>query len=256
MKILLIGDIVGKAGVDCLKEKLPVIKKIYNIDFVSANIENASGTGIDKKAFKEIEELGIDSYTLGNHTWGKLDGFEIVKNEKVSRPGNLSKGVPGKAYRVFEKNGVKIAIVNLIGRIEMNLLSDNPFPMMDILVKKLNSEGISTIILDFHAEATSEKKTMGFFMDGKITAVVGTHTHVQTADECILENGTAYITDVGMTGIQDSVLGMKKDVAFKRFLKCLPERYVPETVGKGEICAVVIDVDEKGKARDIQRIRF
>lgn len=259
MKILMIGDVVAKPGIDCMKQKLPEIIEGYKIDFVIANIENASGTGITIGDFNEIEKLNIDAYTLGNHTWGKKDGFEIVKNEKVTRPGNFSKGVPGTGLRIFEKeiNGKKekIAVINLIGRVSMNIASDNPFVKAIEILRNLD-EDIKYIFVDFHTEATAEIKTMGYFLDGKVTAVVGTHTHVQTADEKVLEGKTAYISDLGMTGIENSVLGMKKDIAIKRFLKTLPERYKPEMKGKKKISGVIIEADENGKAKYIERIKI
>lgn len=259
MKILMIGDIVAKPGIEALEEKLENIKEAYNIDFTVANIENASGTGITKADFLKIEKMNIDAYTLGNHTWGKLDGFEIVKSEKVVRPANFSKGVPGSGIRIFEKNingkKEKIAVINLIGRVSMNILSDNPFVKIQEILKQID-EDIKHILVDFHTETTAEIKTMGYLLDGKVTAVVGTHTHVQTADEKVLEGKTAYISDLGMTGIENSVLGMKKDIAIKRFVKCLPERYKPEMKGKKRVCGVVIETDDEGKAKIIERINF
>lgn len=256
MKILMIGDIVSEPGIRALENNLDNLINVYDIDFVIANIENASGTGIDKKAFEQIQKLNIDSYTLGNHIWSKRDTFNIVKEDKVVRPGNLTKGVPGKGYKIFEKNDKKIAVINALGRVGMNIMSDNPFVYVDNVVKRIEKE-TNIIILDFHAEATSEVKTMGFFMDGRVSAVLGTHTHVQTSDQKILENKTAYITDVGMTGLTNSALGMKKEVAIRRFVKCIHERYVPEFKGIAEICAVIVDIDEDtGKANSIERIRI
>lgn len=259
MKVLMIGDVVGKAGINALEEKLENIIKVYNIDFVIANIENASSNGINIKDFNRIDKLNIDAYTLGNHVWSKKDAFIIVKNKNVVRPANMYKGLPGKGYRVIEKeiNGqkTKIAVINLLGRAGINIMTDNPFSKAMEIVKKVENE-TEYIFVDFHAEATAEVKTMGYMLDGKVTAVVGTHTHVQTADEKILENKTAYITDIGMTGIHDSVIGMKKDIAIKRFLKCIPERYEPEQNGEKIISAVIIDADNAGRAISIERINI
>lgn len=259
MKTLMIGDVVGKAGIKALEEKLENIIDVYNIDFVIANIENASSNGINIKDFNRIDKLNIDAYTLGNHIWSKKDAFVVVKNDKVVRPANLYKGLPGKGYRIIEKeiNGenTKIAVINLLGRSGINIMSDNPFAKASEIIRRLENE-TEYIFVDFHAEATAEVKTMGYMLDGKATAVVGTHTHIQTADEKILENKTAYITDIGMTGIQDSVLGMKKDIAIKRFLKGIPERYEPEQVGEKIISAVVIESDNAGRAVSIERINI
>lgn len=259
MKIFCIGDVVAKPGIDVLEEKLKYIKEAYDIDFVVANIENASGTGITKKDFNRINALGIDAYTLGNHTWGKKDAFDIVKNEKVLRPANFGKGVPGKGIRIFEKNingkNEKIAVINLIGRVSMNVLSDNPFIKVNEILKSID-EDIKYIIVDFHTEATAEVKTMGYFLDGKVSCIFGTHTHIQTADEKILDGKTGYISDIGMTGIEDSVLGMKKDIAIKRFVKCLPERYAPEMVGEKKISGIVIKLNDFGKCINIERINI
>lgn len=259
MNILCIGDVVAKPGIKALEEKLEYIKNAYEIDFVIANIENASGTGVTKNDFNKINSLDIDAYTLGNHTWGKKDAFEIVKNEKVLRPANFSKGVPGKGIQVFEKdiNGKKekIAVINLIGRVSMNILSDNPFTKIAQILKRMD-EDIKYIIVDFHTEATAEIKAMGYFLDGKVSAVFGTHTHVQTADEKILKGKTGYISDIGMTGIEDSVLGMKKDIAIKRFLKCIPERYAPEMKGDMKVSGIVLKLDDNGFAYSIERINI
>ena len=225
MKILAVGDIVGESGVKKLKEQLPKIREKYNIDFVIVNGENsAGGMGISLQTFNDILSQNVDVITMGNHTWGKKDIFVFIDNPKLIRPANYSKGVVGKGYNIYECKGKKIAVINLIGRTDMNVLSENPFSVAKELVKKLKTE-TDIIIVDFHAEATAEKIAMAYFLDGKVTAVFGTHTHVQTADEQILENGTGYITDIGMTGPKNSVIGMDINASIKRFLTSLPERY-------------------------------
>lgn len=225
MKILAVGDIVGESGVKKLKEQLPKIREKYNIDFVIVNGENsAGGMGISLQTFNDILSQNVDVITMGNHTWGKKDIFVFIDNPKLIRPANYSKGVVGKGYNIYECKGKKIAVINLIGRTDMNVLSENPFTVAKELVKKLKTE-TDIIIVDFHAEATAEKIAMAYFLDGKVTAVFGTHTHVQTADEQILENGTGYITDIGMTGPKNSVIGMDINASIKRFLTSLPERY-------------------------------
>ena len=225
MNILIIGDIVGVSGVNKVKEILPKFKKDNNIDFVVANGENsADGMGITSKIFKELLLAGVDVITMGNHTWGKKDIFNIIENKKLLRPANYPKDVLGNGYGIYECNGKKIAVINLIGRASMNVLSENPFIVADEIIEKIKNE-VDAIIIDFHAEATAEKIAMGYYLDGKVTCLFGTHTHVATADETILENGTAYITDIGMTGPKKSVIGMEVDASIKRFVTTLPEKY-------------------------------
>ena len=225
MRILAIGDLVGEGGVKKLKELLPKIREEEKIDFVIVNAENsAGGMGITTKIFNELKELNIDVMTMGNHTWGKKDIFTFIDDSKLIRPANYPNNVPGKGYGIYTCKGKKICVVNLIGRTDMNVLSENPFLKMQDILKEVKSQA-DIIILDFHAEATAEKIAMGYYLDGKITAMFGTHTHVQTADEKILEHGTGYITDIGMTGPIKAVIGMDIAVSIKRFETTLPERY-------------------------------
>ena len=225
MRILAVGDLVGEPGVRKLKEILPKIKKEEKIDFVITNGENsAGGMGITEKNFKDILEAGTDVITMGNHTWGKKDIFTFIDHPKLLRPANYSKGVVGKGCGIYECSGKKIVVINLIGRTDMNVLSENPFTVANELVEDLKDK-TDMIIIDFHAEATAEKIAMGIYLDGKITALYGTHTHVQTADEQILDKGTAYISDIGMTGPKNSVIGMDPEASIKRFVTSLPERY-------------------------------
>ena len=225
MKILAVGDLVGEGGVKKLKELLPKIREEEKIDFVIVNAENsAGGMGITTKIFNELKALNIDAMTMGNHTWGKKDIFTFIDDVKIIRPANYPNNVPGKGYGIYTCKGKKICVVNLIGRTDMNVLSENPFLKMQDILKEVKSQADITI-LDFHAEATAEKIAMGYYLDGKVTAIFGTHTHVQTADEQILENGTAYITDIGMTGPKKSVIGMDVAVSIKRFETTLPEKY-------------------------------
>ena len=224
MKILAVGDLVGEGGVKKLKELLPKIREEEKIDFVIVNAENsAGGMGITTKIFNELKALNIDAMTMGNHTWGKKDIFTFIDDPKLLRPANYPNNVPGKGYGIYTCKGKKICVVNLIGRTDMNVLSENPFQKMQEILKEVRSQA-DIIILDFHAEATAEKIAMGYYLDGKITAMFGTHTHVQTADEKILENGTGYITDIGMTGPIKAVIGMDIAVSIKRFETTLPER--------------------------------
>lgn len=225
MNILAIGDIVGEIGVKKIVKDLPKIKQENNIDFTVINAENsAGGMGITKRIFDSLLNAGADVITMGNHTWGKKDIFAFIDDKRIVRPANYTKGLPGNDYTVLEKKNKKIVVVNLIGRTTMGVLSENPFICANDIYNKLKNQ-VDIFVLDFHAEATAEKIAMGHYMDGKYNIVYGTHTHVQTADEQILEKGTAYITDIGMTGPKDSVIGMDIGVSFKRFVTSLPERY-------------------------------
>ena len=254
MKILAIGDIVGESGVRKLKEELPRIKKEENIDFVITNGEIAAGgMGLTEKNFKDILEAGTNVVTMGNHTWGKKDIFKFIDDSKLLRPANYPKGVVGKGLGIYECKDKKIAVMNFLGRVDLNILTENPFILAKEMVEELQGK-VDMIFIDFHAEATAEKIAMGRFLDGKITGLFGTHTHVQTADEQILPNGTAYITDLGMTGPRDSVIGMDMQVSFKRFETTLPEKY---KLAEGEcmLNAVEFEVDEKtNKVTEIKRI--
>ncbi len=256
MKILAVGDLVGTSGIKKLKAELPSIIENEKIDFVIVNGENAGeGMGITEKNFKDILQEKVDVITMGNHTWGKKDIFRFIDNPKLLRPANYAKGVPGKGYNIYECLNKKIAVINLIGRVDMNVLSENPFIVAKDLVEKLRNK-TDMIIIDFHAEATAEKIALGYFLDGKVTAIFGTHTHVQTADEAILEHGTAYITDIGMTGPKKSVIGMDVLASIKRFETTLPERY---KIAQGEsmLNGVIFDVDnDSNKVKSIKRIKM
>lgn len=257
MNILIIGDIVGEIGVKKAKDVIGQIKQNQKIDFVIANAENsAEGMGITANIYKDLISNGVNVITMGNHTWGKKDIFNIIDNKEIIRPANYSEGVCGRGYDIYECKGKKIAVINLIGRVDMNVLSENPFLTVEKIVEEIE-EKTDIIIVDFHAEATAEKIAMGYFLDGKVTCVYGTHTHVQTADETILENGTAYITDIGMTGPKKSVIGMDVDVSIKRFVTSLPERYRissdKRTICNG--CLIKIN-DDNCRVLEINRINM
>lgn len=255
MRILAIGDIVGEGGVKKLKDQLPKIKEQENIDFVIVNAENsAGGMGITTKIFNELKnDLKVNVITMGNHTWGKKDIFSFIDDEIIIRPANYPENVPGKGYNIYTCKNKKICVINLIGRTDMNVLSENPFLKMQGILEEVKGKA-DIIILDFHAEATAEKIAMGYFLDGKITAMFGTHTHVQTADEKILEGGTAYITDIGMTGPKKSVIGMDIAASLKRFTTTLPEKYkLAESNCSLNGCIIEIN-EETCRAEKIYRI--
>ena len=242
MRVLAVGDIVGENGMKKLKETLPGIVESENIDFVIVNAENAAGgMGLSKPLFQDLVALKVDAITMGNHTWGKKDIFSFIDNPKMIRPANYSKGVVGKGYRVFDCLGKRIAVINLIGRTDMNVLSENPFLVVDDLLKEICAD---YIFVDFHAEATAEKIAMKYYLDGKVTALFGTHTHIQTADEQVTELGTGYITDLGMTGPIESVIGMDIEASIKRFVTSLPERY-KLAEGKCDLNACIFELDDE-----------
>ena len=253
LKILAVGDIVGEAGVEKLKKELSKLKQENNIDFVIVNGENAAGgMGINKKNYENILKAGANVVTLGNHTWAKKDVFGFINDEKIIRPANYTRGIPGKGYGIYEYNEKKIAVINLIGRVDMNVLSENPFITAKKIIQKIKDE-VEIIIVDFHAEATAEKIAMGRYLDGYITAMFGTHTHVQTADEKILPNGTGYITDIGMTGPENSVIGMDLSVSIKRFETTLPERYKIAD-GPCILNGCIFEINEDYRVTNIERI--
>ena len=254
MRILAVGDIVGESGVRKLKSELPRIKNTGNIDFVITNGENsAGGMGLNEKNFNDILEAGTDVVTMGNHTWGKKDIFKFIDHKQLLRPANYPKGVVGKGLGIYECKDKKIAVMNFMGRVDINILTENPFLLAKEMVDELQGK-VDIIVIDFHAEATAEKIAMARYLDGKVTFIFGTHTHVQTADEQILPNGTGYITDIGMTGPKNSVIGMDAEVSIKRFETTLPEKY---KLAEGEciLNAVIFDIDEtNNKVTDIKRI--
>lgn len=254
MRVLAVGDIIGESGVKKLKETLPKLKMEENIDFVITNGENsASGMGINEKNFNDMLNCGSDVVTMGNHTWAKKDIFKIIDHPKIIRPANYPKGVPGNGYGIYECNGKRIGVISLLGRVDINILSENPFLIGKEIVEKLQAE-TDMIFVDFHAEATAEKEALGYYFDGRVTALYGTHTHVQTADEKILPQGTGYITDIGKTGPIHSIIGMDIGVSFKRFETTMPERY-KLAEGECELRAVIFDIDdETNKVKEIKRI--
>jgi metallophosphoesterase (TIGR00282 family) len=258
MKVLFIGDIVGKIGRQAVKTLLPNLVDRYKIDMVIANGENAAGGfGITEKTAVELFNCGVHIITTGNHVWDKKEAIPyIAKEMRILRPLNYPPGVAGYGSIIFTipDNKEKIGIINISGRVFMNTL-DCPFRTGKYEVEKLK-ESTNIVIIDFHAEATSEKVAFGYYMDGLVSAVIGTHTHVQTADEKILPGGTAYITDVGMTGPQASVIGIEKEQIVERFLSQMPRKY-DVAGGKGLFSAVVIEIDTKsGKATAIQRLQL
>ncbi len=257
MKVLFIGDIVGKPGRKAVKEGLPGIVNKLKIDFVIANAENAAaGFGITQAIGEELFSQGIHVLTSGNHIWDKKEAVSYISKEnRLLRPANYPGDVPGAGNIIMKTAaGDKIAVLNLSGRVFMQPL-DCPFQTVNKEISLLRDQ-TPVIVVDFHAEATSEKSAFGWFLDGKVSAVVGSHTHVQTADEKILPKGTAFITDAGMTGPTDSVIGVKKEQIINKFLTHIPTRF--ETAkGTSLLSCVVLDINEKtGLSNSIQRLQF
>ena len=257
MKILFIGDIIGKPGRELLRKGLRPLVAHYGVDFVIANAENsAAGFGITKDIGDTLLEWGVDVMTSGNHIWDKKEALDYIPTEpRLLRPANYPAGVPGRGSYVAQTgDGRAVGVINVMGRVFM-LNIDDPFAVVLREIEAMRGR-TKIIIVDFHAEATSEKVAMGWHLDGKVTLVVGTHTHVQTADERILPNGTAYLTDAGMTGPHDSIIGMEKEPSLARFLTGLPSRFEPAT-GNPRLNGIVVEADEKtGRALAVTRISY
>lgn len=245
MNILAIGDVVGSVGCEFLREKLPSFKKLKNIDVVIANGENSSdGNGITRASARYLFDSGVDVITTGNHAFRRREDYELFdENPFVVRPANYPDGTtPGKGYCIVDKGRFRMAVLNLMGTVFLEPL-DCPFKTADRILKEIANEGIKTVILDFHAEATGEKRALGFYLDGRISGLYGTHTHVLTADACILPKGTGYITDAGMTGVIDSVLGVKSEIIIKRYMERLPQRFDLEK-GPCKLNGVIFEVNQ------------
>lgn len=269
MKILFFGDVFGRPGRDAVTKILPQLREKYNPDVVGVNVENlAHGHGISREALREMEDLGIDFFTSGNHIWEGKDSKELLgeKDLPLVRPANYPPGVLGKGFSKVRVGTKTLLVVNLMGRVFMKMSLDCPLRGADEILKRYSLKGekahedeedkefVDAIFLDFHAEATSEKRVLGFYLDGRISCMVGTHTHVPTADEQVLPKGTGYISDVGMCGVRDSSIGMDKDIMIKEMLTQVPEK---KEVAEGtcEIGAILFDIGKNGLCRKVKRIR-
>jgi 2',3'-cyclic-nucleotide 2'-phosphodiesterase len=258
IKILFLGDIFAKIGREAVMKLMPELKKEYEPDLVIANAENLShAKGVTEKTIKEMQDAGIDYFTSGNHVWDKNDVYQIMnkKDCPLIRPANYPEGTAGKGEVIVNIGSKSILLLNLMGRVFIREDFEDPFSWADKILAKFKSQNLAAIIVDFHAEATSEKRALGFYLDGRVSAVLGTHTHVQTADEQILPQGTAYITDVGMVGARDSVIGLDKKIIIKNYLTQINEPgEIPET-GWAVLNGVYLEIDPKTqKASKIQRV--
>jgi metallophosphoesterase (TIGR00282 family) len=260
VKILFVGDVFGSAGRHIVREHLPHVLETHEVDLLIINGENAAGGfGITPSIAEELFDLGAQVITTGNHFWDKKEIFEYIavpedshgRGRRVIRPANFAVGTPGFGYYEGElPTGQAYAVVNMQGRVFMSS-SDDPFRKMDKMLSKLTAK---VVLVDFHAEATSEKVALGWYLDGRVTAVLGTHTHIPTADERVLPGGTAFQTDVGMSGPYDSVIGVETELVLKRFLTGMPGKFEPAK-GNPKMCATLIDCDGlSGRARSVQRI--
>lgn len=254
MRLLFVGDVVGSLGRDTVSEYLPKLKKKFRPQVTILNGENAAaGRGITEKIYKNFLQDGVDVVTLGNHTWDNRDIFEFIDEaKKMIRPANFpADSTPGKGIVYVKVNQVELAVINLQGRTFMTPI-DDPFKIIDELVAEAQQR-TPLIFVDFHAETTSEKQAMGWFLDGRVSAVVGTHTHVQTNDAHILPGGTAYLTDVGMTGPYDGILGMKREAVIEKFRTALPHRFEVVEKGRTNLSYCVIELDDTdGSAKKIE----
>lgn len=255
MRILFIGDVVAPQGCEHLRKMLPAFKKSQNVDFCIVNGENsAQGNGILPGSCDYILDSGADLVTSGNHALKRVEIEKYFDNDNIPliRPLNFHRSAPGRGCFILENRGLRLGVINLMGRIYMDSV-DNPFDAVDTVLKEWGNMGIKNILVDFHAEATSEKRVMGFYLDGRVSAILGTHTHTQTADEQILPCGSAYITDVGMTGVKNSVLGVEIGCASRKVITGLPVHFKnPE--GPCMMNAVVVETDNKtGRAISIER---
>lgn len=257
MRVLMVGDVVGKPGRQVLAKYLGKIINEYEIDFVIANGENAAGgNGLTRNVAEELFSYGVNVITMGNHVWDKKELIDYIQSEpRIIRPANYPPGTPGNGFGIFDvADGEKLAVINLSGRVYMDNL-DCPFRTAREIVRQTMDATVNTIV-DFHAETTSEKYAMGFWLDGTVSAICGTHTHVQTADARILPKGTAYITDVGMTGPFNSVLGIEPQLIIERFITQMPVKF-HLAKGPTQFNAVVIDINSiNGLARSIESINF
>ena len=251
--ILAVGDVTGHVGADFLIDKLGSLKKLFDISFTVVNGENAAGLGITPSQAEALYDAGADVITLGNHTWSKREIKVFLDDHAyILRPANFAPQVPGRGWGVYESPFGSVCVVNLIGRCEMSYGSENPFFEAERILKQTDAK---VVLVDFHAEATSEKNAMAFFLDGRVTAVWGTHTHVQTSDIRIFPGGTGYITDLGMTGAQNSVIGMKPDQPISHFLGNPPGRF-ESADGPAKIEGAVFEVDTvTGRCISVEALR-
>jgi metallophosphoesterase (TIGR00282 family) len=253
VKLLFVGDIVGSPGRHAVEALLPGLRERHEPDFVVVNGENsAGGLGITERIARGLYRIGVDAITLGNHAYRHAEVYDFLdRDERIVRPANYPKGNPGRGYTVVEKDGLRLAVVNLSGTVFLDA-ARSPFAEVDAILAELRGRA-DHVLVDFHGEATSEKVAMGWYLDGRVTACVGTHTHVPTADARVLPGGTAYITDVGMTGPRGGVIGVQKELAVRRFVTQMPVKFETATDDPW-LNGVLIEADESGRATAIEQV--
>ncbi len=261
MRILFVGDIVGRSGRTVASERLPGLRANWKLDFVVINGENsAGGFGITEAIYNELVDAGADAVTLGNHAWDQREALVFIgRAPRLIRPLNYPSGTPGRGSALIEaKNGQRVLVVNLMGRYAMEPVLDDPFPAIERELQACPLKtGADAIVIDMHAEATSEKQSMGYFVDGRASLVVGTHTHVPTGDHRILAGGTAFQSDAGMTGDYDSCIGMAKDEPLSRFLRRISSSKFEPALGPGTLCGIAVETDDAtGLARQVAAVRL
>lgn len=250
-KVLAVGDVVGNPGLDRVRRHLRQLKRKTGADFVVVNGENAAVVGLLPHQAEDILDAGADVITMGNHTWGKREIVDYMEDcPQILRPANYAPQVPGRGWRVFDTKAGPVAVIDLIGRCNMDYGPDNPFLLVEKILKEINTK---IILVEIHAEATSEKLAMGYLLDGRVSAVWGTHTHVPTADDQILPKGTGYVTDLGMTGPKNSILGIRPDLSVARFRGDLAGRYQPAP-GPGKLEGVLFTLDAAGRCLKTERV--
>lgn len=257
MKLLFVGDITGAVGMEKATASLGKLRRQHGIDLTVVNAENAAErNGITEKQFRDLRFAGADVITMGNHTWANAEIYNFIdREETLIRPYNYPKGTAGRGYTIVDMGRVQVAVINLMGNVYISSLP-SPFTVIDVLLEEIRSRGIQIIVIDLHAEATSEKIAFANYVDGKVSAVIGTHTHVQTADETILPKGTAYISDAGMTGAVHSVLGVKTELSVQQFVTQIPVRFA-HADGEAKLNGVIVEVDDKtGHANTIIRVQI
>ncbi|MCX7779192.1 MAG: TIGR00282 family metallophosphoesterase [Patescibacteria group bacterium] len=260
MKVLFFGDVVGKIGRRALIRILPKLKRKFKPDLILANVENlAHGLGVTRKTLQEIKNAGVDFFTSGNHIWSKKEIFEIFKDkdlkDKIIRPANYPPETPGSGEKIIKIGQNFILVINLLGRVFLEIEADCPFRKADEILARFSNKNLNAIIVDFHAEATSEKVALGHYLDGRASAVLGTHTHIGTIDAQILSSGTAFLSDIGMVGAKNSVIGVEKKNVLTAFLSQIPQNFEIPEKGEAIINAVFLAIDPKTKkASSIQRV--
>ncbi len=259
MRFLVIGDVVARPGRDTVSRALPVLRDELKPDHVIINVENmAHGNGVSPETWREAATWGADVYTTGDHAWDNEKGLEILSKPTIPiiRPANYGTHVPGRGFHVFSSGAYRVAVINLQGQVFFKNHPSSPFTTMDQLLQEPRVAEADIILVDFQAEATSEKRALGWHLDGKISALWGTHTHVPTADEQILPEGTGYISDIGMTGMHHSIIGVDKDISLKHFRTQLKVQYTYDDGGPGEVGGLILDIDpSSGKTTHIERVR-